>query len=451
MKRLFSLLTMIVIVSMLAACGGVAPTSAPVEATKAPAAEEPTKAVEPAQKEEPVTLTMWQPDTREAWVQALNEVIASFEAETGIKIEVVDIPWAEIQAKVQAADATNTLPDIIYALDSWGVAWGAAGIIQPVDDVIAAIGEDQFAPSLLQNITVEGHQVMVPMITTSHVFWYRKDLYGEKGLKVPTTWEEVLANIEALHNPPEIYGYLYYNKPPEPEILNSLMGLNGAATFDAEGNVVINSPETIEALDFLNKVVAYSPAGSNSKSENEQRLIFAEGGGAHMWTSTSFSDFLSQNPDKLPNFGAFAFPPGKGNRGAVYIIGAFGIARDTPYRDESAQFLEYLMTGDTYLQFMQNTVIGFLPTTKAVAESDEYWNHERIAPFADILKAGVEASEIAVLQGQFNGTNPWAGQVLGAGIWEEIGDRVTIGGEDPTTVVEWGAEKISELTGQPIK
>lgn len=444
MQRLFSILTLIVILSMLAACAGATPTPAP-------ATEEPTRAVESAPKGEPVTLTIWQPDTREAWVQALNDAIASFEAETGIKVEVVDIPWAEIQTKVQAADATNTLPDIIYALDFWGITWGAAGILQPVDDVIAAIGEDQFPPSLLQNVTVEGHKVMVPMITTSHVFWYRKDLYEQKGLKVPTTWEEILANIEALHNPPEVYGYLYYNKPPEPEILNSLMGLNDAATFDAEGNIIINSPETMEALEFLQKIVAYSPAGSNSKSENEQRLIFAEGGGAHMWSSTSFSDFLRQNPDELGNFSAFAFPPRKGNRGAVYVIGAFGISRSTPYREEAAQFLEHLMTGDTYLKFMQNTVIGFLPTTKAVAENEAYWSHERIAPFADILKAGVKAAEIAVLQGQFNGTNAWAGQVLGAGIWEEMGDRVTLGGEDPAAVAEWATEKIHEVTDQPVK
>jgi len=446
MRKVSSAFTLMLVVGMLFGCAGPAPEPAPAQA---PAAQTTAEQAEPALRKD-MTVTIWQPDTREAWVTALNGVIEGFTAKTGVKVEVLTIPWAELPAKFTAAAASNTLPDIVYALETWGPNWAYAGFIQPVDDVIDAVGREQFSEALLSNVSVDGKVISVPLLTTPHVFWYRQDLYQEKGLKQPASWEELLDNVKALHNPPDTYGYLYYNKPPEPEILQSLMGTNGAADFDESGNVTTNSSETVESLAFLKELASYSPPGSNGKSESEQRLVLAEGGGAHMWSSTSFSDTLQQTPDLKDKFSAFVFPSRQGGRGAVLVISSFSICKDTDVRPEAAAFLTYFMT-DGYLKFMQETVIGFTPTTKAVQEDPAYWEHERIKPFESSIRSGVEASKVAVLQAQRFGPNPWAGKAFAAGVWEEMGDRVTLGNEDPSAVAKWGAEKVSELTGQPIK
>ena len=41
---------------------------------------------------------------------------------------------------------------------------------------------------------------------TSRCSTTASDLYQQNGLKVPDTWDELLANAKALHNPPQIYG-----------------------------------------------------------------------------------------------------------------------------------------------------------------------------------------------------------------------------------------------------
>ena len=46
----------------------------------------------------------------------------------------------------------------------------------------------------------------VPINPNIPLLYYRADLYEQKGLKVPQTWDELLANAKALHNPPQIYG-----------------------------------------------------------------------------------------------------------------------------------------------------------------------------------------------------------------------------------------------------
>ena len=42
----------------------------------------------------------------------------------------------------------------------------------------------------------------MPVNPNIPLLFYRKDLYEQKGLKVPETWDEFYANAKALHNPP---------------------------------------------------------------------------------------------------------------------------------------------------------------------------------------------------------------------------------------------------------
>ena len=46
----------------------------------------------------------------------------------------------------------------------------------------------------------------VPINGNIQVLYYRADLYEKAGLKVPQTWDELVANAAKLHDPPTVYG-----------------------------------------------------------------------------------------------------------------------------------------------------------------------------------------------------------------------------------------------------
>jgi len=104
-KKIVYLLVVSAMLLSLASCGGAAPpASAPAaaEPTKAPAAAEPTKApaaaatrapeaaVKPAGKVQDLTIwwAQWDP------ANYLQEIGKLYEKETGIKVNVVQEPWA---------------------------------------------------------------------------------------------------------------------------------------------------------------------------------------------------------------------------------------------------------------------------------------------------------------------------------------------------------------------
>ena len=63
-----------------------------------------------------------------------------------------------------------------------------------------------FDPVSKTNSSKTGKHMSVPVNPNIPLLYYRADLYQQKGLKVPTTWDELLANAKALHNPPQMYG-----------------------------------------------------------------------------------------------------------------------------------------------------------------------------------------------------------------------------------------------------
>ncbi|MBC7190207.1 extracellular solute-binding protein [Candidatus Aerophobetes bacterium] len=391
------------------------------------------------------TITYWDPDTREAWKEAWKIIISDFEKENpDIKIEVTNIPWGELGPKVLASLAAGTLPDMMYSFSSLAQNWAFQGATQPVTDIIKEIGEDQFSETMLLGVRIEGEYYAIPLATYPHILVYRKDFYQKAGLEVPESWYDVLFNVRKLHNPPDTYGILLFNKYPEPEILLDLMGLNNAATFDPEGNVVINSINTLEALEFERDLFRFSEPGIFAKSETDARLAFVDGLGAHMLTSPSFADILATHPDLRPKFGAVSFPINKGNRGPLAEFCSLNIAKTTKKREQIRKFLLYFYRPDNYLRWAQNTVIGHIPVVRSTLENREYWEYPRIKPFAEFIKAGMKAST-GVLPGMTYGPNKFAALVLSARIWNEIGDRVCLKNEDPGEVLKWAQEQIENI------
>jgi len=146
-----------------------------------------------------VKITIWSGDSRDAWVAVHESIIESFESlHPDVDIEMVSMPAYELDPKFQTAAIASKGPDIIYTYRSYPYTWAYQGRLVPLTDLIEDIGRDTFNEAQLQYVTVEDNLFAIPLITYPHLVFYRKDWYEEKGLKVPTTWEEFYNNVKAL-------------------------------------------------------------------------------------------------------------------------------------------------------------------------------------------------------------------------------------------------------------
>ncbi len=197
-------------------------------------------------------------------VEKLIEMIPRFEEKTGIKVTVEAISYESMMEK-------ETL-DLRTQQGNYDVFWVEATylerytLLEGLEDLQKLAekhGKDlsDFPQGLRDAYSFDGKLNVMLFESNPMVMVYRKDLLEAKNLRVPTTWEEYKNVIQALHNPPEVYGTSIMGARHEAlfyEYLNFLWGFGGQL-FDENLYPAINSPEAVEALEFLKSLVELAP------------------------------------------------------------------------------------------------------------------------------------------------------------------------------------------------
>ncbi len=73
-----------------------------------------------------------------------------------------------------------------------------AGLFEDVSDVWAENGLDEAMASTAPSMTIDGKKWGVPYTYYQWGIYYRKDIFADKGIEVPTNWEEFLAACATL-------------------------------------------------------------------------------------------------------------------------------------------------------------------------------------------------------------------------------------------------------------
>lgn len=162
-------------------------------------------------------LRFWTTEEQPERLARQEAMAASFAAASGHTVEVIPVSENDLGTRATAAFAAGDLPDVIYHTLQYAAPWAEAGIldIDAANDVIEALGADTFAPGALAMAANADGYASVPVDGWTQMLVYRADLFAEKGLEPPNSYANVLAAVEALHNPPEMYGFVAATKVDE--------------------------------------------------------------------------------------------------------------------------------------------------------------------------------------------------------------------------------------------
>ena len=169
-----------------------------------------------------------------------------------------DIPlrkrtWHPRHCSVQLA----ICPDIYHPLQI--LPWAEAGIldVEANSDIVDSLQKNTFAPGAIAMAQFDGMTAAVPVDGWTQMVVYRKDLFKEAGLAAPTSYAAIEAAVDALHNPPAMYGFVAPNKVDEnfmSQVLEHVFLANGVSPVSADGFSALDETATIEVLDFYKKI-----------------------------------------------------------------------------------------------------------------------------------------------------------------------------------------------------
>ena len=360
-------------------------------------------------------IRFWTTEEQPERLAKQEEVAAQFEAETGIAVEVIPVTESDLGTRATAAFAAGDLPDVIYHTLQYALPWAEAGILdtEAATDVIEDLGAGTFASGALEMAAVDGGYASVPVDGWTQMIVYRKDLFEEAGLEPPSTYANVLAAIEALHNPPGMYGFVAATKVDEnfmSQVLEHVFLANGVSPVDEGGFAPLDEAKTTEVLEFYKAIAEASPPGE--LYWDQSRTLYFSGNAAMIIWSPFILDELAGLRDSAPptitddptsaelasktgivtNFAGPSNPEGA----AWADIRYFGITSDAD-TDAAMDFVKFSMD-DGYTQTLSMAPEGKFPVRKGTAEDpdkfEEAWatlpvGVDRKAALGDLYEASM--------------------------------------------------------------
>ena len=365
-----------------------------------------------AQAEE---LRFWTTEEQPERLARQEEMAAAFAAETGHSVQVIPVSENDLGTRATAAFAAGDLPDVIYHTLQYAAPWAEAGIldIDAATDVIESLGADTFAPGALNMAAADGGYASVPVDGWTQMLVYRADLFAEKGLEPPNSYANVLAAVDALHNPPEMYGFVAATKIDEnfmSQVLEHVFLANGVSPVGPNGVEDLDEAATIEVIEFYKAIAEASPPGD--LYWDQSRTLYFSGNAAMIIWSPFILDELAGLRDSAPptinddptsrdlaaatgvvtNFAGPSNPDGAAWGDVRY----FGITSDAA-TDAAMAFVEYSMS-DGYGSTLAIAPEGKFPVRRGTADNptafSELWatldvGVDRKAPLGDLYEASM--------------------------------------------------------------
>ena len=343
--------------------------------------------------------------------ESLKKQLGDFEELTGIKVELEMAPYDDVvQKETLAFESKSGAYDIVAAPYEFLGKYVVNEYVQPIEpfmeDESLAIIDDYDSADIIEGMWKASAQwedkiYGVPANSCIMFMTYRKDLFDnadEKAafkekygydLAVPTDWDqyrdiaefftrkkgETLAG-EKLEK--DMYGVSIMGKRHEAsccEFLNYAWSWGGGA-FDDEGNIAINSDETVEGLKYWKDLVKFAPPGVTSVTWDEQTTQIQQGIAA---MAIAFNDCAPayEDPDGSVVAGKMGYAklPVKKEDAAHYGAWSYLIPTDSKNPEAAYVFLEWFNTPAVQKQIALD---GGFPNLTSVYEDPDltslpYW------------------------------------------------------------------------------
>ena len=327
---------------------------------------------------------------REAEVVA--ELVPEFERETGIRVEIQQIPWTAAHEKLLTAFAAEALPDVCQLGNTWLPEFAALGVLEPLQPFVDAsdvIDPDDFFPGIWQTSVIDGELLGIPWYVDTRLLFYRKDLLRQAGVGQPprtwAEWEQAMAAVKRQAGP-ERYAILMPLNEFEQQLSLALQQDDPLLRdHDTRGN--FESPGFRRALAFYANMFeqGWAPKMSETQISNVWDEFFNGFYAFYLSGPWNIREFRKRQPPELEGqWGTMPLPgpdgPGAGIAGGTSLV----LFRDSPRQAQAWKLIEFLSRPDIQQRF--HAMIGNLPPRRSTWEHPALAQDELSQAFRDQLE-----------------------------------------------------------------
>jgi len=237
---------------------------------------------------EPVTLKYWDMawGPAETFPVAAEGIIKKYTSEVAphVTIEYTNLPWSNWFETYSTAVASNGAPDVAigggFMPFQFAVNDEAADLKWIVDEWKKEGTDNDFLEGMLDYYVFKGKTVGIPFNYDPRVMYIRKDWLADKGLSMPTTYEEFINVAKAFtERDKEIYGVAFGVVTNSAGPFSSTATGNGGMLYNKDGSANINSDRNLQVMNFFRtlKDEGCLPDGIENYSGDDATKLFNAG------------------------------------------------------------------------------------------------------------------------------------------------------------------------------
>ena len=338
----------------------------------------------PAGAQGPIVAQFWYSfggknrEVTEAHIKRFNESQSRYRIEGTFQGD-----YFQALAKIRAAAATKTAPAVFHVIGEAIPQLAASGLFESLDAHARGSNPtklDDFLPGQTQHTYFDylgkapAPLVALPFFRSTPILYYNADLLAAKGVKPPSTWDELreaAAKLTVREGADvKVYGF---EVPVDWWFWFAMLHQAGGTLVSPDGKKAAFREKGTEALQFwvdlVNKDKTMKrPPGKDYNAWEVTNTDFINQRVAMIYTSTAFLNYMTENAKfKLGT----AFLPGKVKQAVPTGGTFFVIARDAPSDQKEAgwAFLKWMTDPEQTISLSKAT--GYMPIRTSAVNSPQ--------------------------------------------------------------------------------
>jgi multiple sugar transport system substrate-binding protein len=323
-------------------------------------------------------------------IAVYDKINADFEKETGIKVTMEYPGFRDIAKRVATLIAAGTPPELVW--------YGAGQAMNlALENQLADVGD------LVKSLNVPDNQRMVfkgadRSVPTSQQFvygWYRKDLFQQKGLEPPKSWNDYLKVAGALNNPPQMYGCIVPSAETGAStlLLETMFMKNDVHWFEwnagkKEYEVALDRGQqkkrAIETLDYLHELHKFSPEASNYNWAELMSTYVAEKAATSWYVGARLLEQVTANNARIADATVPFELPKKITDHYYLSIQGFHVLEKTNV-DGAKKYVSFFMKHPDVIKWYHAVPLHIVPASRDMLRSAKYQDNPVIQKRMDVL------------------------------------------------------------------
>jgi N,N'-diacetylchitobiose transport system substrate-binding protein len=367
------------------------------------------------------TLRVWLngPDTPDEMIDLAKEEFA--EQYPNVTVEVERQEWDGLVNRLDTVLPTEDSPDIFEVGNTQAQSYEAAGAMVDLTEFKEDLGGDDLVDSLVEAGTYEDRFYGVPYYGGARIVVYRKDLFEQSGLQIPTTLQEFVdagKKLKADNAATPNFSGIYFPGRNWQAMLSFIWDAGGDIAVNDNGDWVgeLADDGSVAGLTTVQDIMQNANAAPADTDDAEDYLDFCNGEvGMLMGPGWKMGQITGEDgcPGKYDAvLGAFALPGSDGGVAPSFLGGSnLGISSQSENQGLALEFLKVL-TSETYqTEFAE---IGLIPVRKSLlgeVQGDE------------AAQAQAQAAEVT----RFVPSSEYWADVEGGNILQDMGTAISGG------------------------